>query len=128
MENIWIGRRSSLEVEKRYIDKFDNDQDPKVFNEALSFMGEFVKLTGTGMEVIEGAKAILTAHGISTKFLENLKDIVAMLDSIPLSGKIALEWIWDLHLVCRITQGWFFRLQLMGKTALLFALEVGTMV
>ncbi|MEC8945346.1 MAG: ATP phosphoribosyltransferase regulatory subunit [Chloroflexota bacterium] len=92
MENIWIGRRSSLEVEKRYIDKFDNDQDPKVFHEALSFMGEFAKLAGTGMEVIEGAKGILTAHGISTKFLENLKDIVAMLDSIPLSGEISLEW------------------------------------
>jgi len=92
MADIWIGRRSPTQVEKRYIDKFDNDQDPKVFNDALKFIGEFAKLTGTGTEVIEGAEGVLGEHGISSKLLENLKDIVTMLDNISLNGEIALEW------------------------------------
>ena len=92
MADIWIGRRSPTQVEKRYIDKFDTDQDPTVFNEALNFMGKFVELRGSGTQVIKGAEGILDGHGISSKLLENLKDLVTMLDSISLRSEIDFEW------------------------------------
>ena len=92
MADIWIGRRAPSEVEKRYIDKFHNDQDPKAFREALIFMAEFVKLTGSGSHVLTEAGIILSKHGLPSTLLENLKTIVEMLDTIVTNNRIRLEW------------------------------------
>ena len=92
MADIWIGRRDASEVEKRYVDKFDNDQEPKAFSEALKFMAEFVKLTGTGRDVLTEAEIILDNHGLQSSLLDNLKNIVEMVDMISTDNKIKLVW------------------------------------